>query len=189
MLLKRQNPPMRQRRQRTNFNESQIEYLDQMFVKNPYPDINERDNLAASLNTTEDRIQVWFQNKRARYRKKMGKENETKTKIEKLEKKSCQDESLMNESSSKLSVITESQDSGYQSNSTISSTTPNTSLFQPLITFNQMYHSSPYPTIYLPTTMFTCFQPAILQNSPIAPAPPNQANSRNSSSIAFRPYE
>ena len=68
MLLKRQNPPVRQRRQRTNFNESQIQYLDEMFIKNPYPDINERDELALALKTTEDRIQVWYQNKRARYK-------------------------------------------------------------------------------------------------------------------------
>lgn len=61
MLLKRKNPPVRQRRQRTNFDENAIDYLDKMFIKNPYPDINEREELARSLNTTEDRIQVWNQ--------------------------------------------------------------------------------------------------------------------------------
>ena len=62
---------MRQRRQRTNFNEETIDALDVYFAKNPYPDINERESIAKELHTSEDRIQVWFQNKRARYRKKM----------------------------------------------------------------------------------------------------------------------
>ena len=64
---------MRQRRQRTNFNDETIEALDVYFAKNPYPDINERESIAKELKTNEDRIQVWFQNKRARYRKKMNK--------------------------------------------------------------------------------------------------------------------
>ena len=62
---------MRQRRQRTNFNDETIDALDIYFAKNPYPDINERESIAKELHTSEDRIQVWFQNKRARYRKKM----------------------------------------------------------------------------------------------------------------------
>jgi hypothetical protein len=70
-LLSNANPPMRQRRQRTNFNDDTIEALDVYFAKNPYPDINERESIAKELHTSEDRIQVWFQNKRARYRKKM----------------------------------------------------------------------------------------------------------------------
>ena len=68
---------MRQRRQRTNFNEETIDALDVYFTKNPYPDINERESIAKELHTSEDRIQVWFQNKRARYRKKMVKVEKT----------------------------------------------------------------------------------------------------------------
>ena len=75
-LLSHTNPPMRQRRQRTNFNDETIEALDVFFAKNPYPDINDREAIAKELKTNEDRIQVWFQNKRARYRKKMNKTNE-----------------------------------------------------------------------------------------------------------------
>jgi hypothetical protein len=58
-LLSTSNPPIRQRRQRTNFDEDAISKLDQLFIKNPYPDINERDAIAKQLKTTEDRIQVY----------------------------------------------------------------------------------------------------------------------------------
>jgi hypothetical protein len=78
-LLSNANPPMRQRRQRTNFNDETIEALDVYFAKNPYPDINERESIAKELHTSEDRIQVWFQNKRARYRKKMVKNEKLDT--------------------------------------------------------------------------------------------------------------
>ncbi len=79
--LLQSNPPLRLRRQRTNFNETAIQILDQHFSQNPYPDINEREAIAHELNTSEDRVQVWFQNKRARYRKKIQKEN---IKVEKI---------------------------------------------------------------------------------------------------------
>ena len=78
MLLSQSNPPLRQRRQRTNFNDEALSSLEEAFAKNPYPDINEREQMARELKTTEDRVQVWFQNKRARYRKKMQKENGAK---------------------------------------------------------------------------------------------------------------
>ena len=71
---------MRQRRQRTNFNDDTIEALDVYFAKNPYPDINEREAIARELKTNEDRIQVWFQNKRARYRKKMNSDSKPQKK-------------------------------------------------------------------------------------------------------------
>ena len=79
LLLTKSNPPLRQRRQRTNFSEQVIDALEDAFTKNPYPDINERESLALQFKTTEDRVQVWFQNKRARYRKRMQKENNSKS--------------------------------------------------------------------------------------------------------------
>jgi hypothetical protein len=100
MLLNQNHPPARQRRQRTNFTDDTLKALDVQFQQNPYPDINERERLAREFGATEDRIQVttvhhlkiriktnknykkilipkvWFQNKRARYRKKVQKEND-----------------------------------------------------------------------------------------------------------------
>jgi hypothetical protein len=168
MLLKRQNPPVRQRRQRTNFSESQIDYLDQMFVKNPYPDINEREELANLLKTSEDRIQVWFQNKRARYRKKMNKEKNTDIENEKKTKNP-----ELKENTPKRN------DSGYQSFNSSTVATP-TLHYQPFITFNH-HSSSPYPTVYLPTPMFTTYYPPLLNTSPIL-----QETRKNT---VFRPYE
>ena len=72
-ILLQSHPPLRQRRQRTNFNDEALNSLEEAFAKNPYPDINERETIARELKTTEDRVQVWFQNKRARYRKRVQK--------------------------------------------------------------------------------------------------------------------
>ena len=57
-LLSQNNPPIRQRRQRTSFNDAAILELEENFSKNPYPDINEREAMALKFKTSEDRIQV-----------------------------------------------------------------------------------------------------------------------------------
>ncbi len=57
-LLSQNNPPLRQRRQRTSFNDETIMELEEKFSSNPYPDINEREAMAMKFKTTEDRIQV-----------------------------------------------------------------------------------------------------------------------------------
>jgi hypothetical protein len=57
-LLLQNNPPLRLRRQRTNFNNEAIGKLEEAFARNPYPDINERESMAQALKTNEDRIQV-----------------------------------------------------------------------------------------------------------------------------------
>ena len=59
----------RARRARTNFNNEALSYLEEIFKTNQYPDINEREKLANIIDTTEARVQVWFQNKRSRNRK------------------------------------------------------------------------------------------------------------------------
>jgi hypothetical protein len=59
----------RARRARTNFSTESIAYLEEVFKTNQYPDINERERLAKMADTTESRIQVWFQNKRSRSKK------------------------------------------------------------------------------------------------------------------------
>ncbi|XP_071485451.1 uncharacterized protein [Diadema antillarum] len=57
------------RRRPTVFTEWQLEKLKAEFDIDRYPDIVSREKLAASLGLDEDRIQVWFQNRRSRLRR------------------------------------------------------------------------------------------------------------------------
>ncbi|CAF3710746.1 unnamed protein product [Rotaria sp. Silwood1] len=57
------------RRYRSSFTNEQIEILEEFFSHTPYPDVTTRENLSKHLNIEENRIQVWFSNRRARTRK------------------------------------------------------------------------------------------------------------------------
>ncbi|XP_040109695.1 double homeobox protein A [Oryx dammah] len=55
------------RRSRTSFTEEQLKILVQAFSQNPYPGYTAKQRLAVEINTEESRIQIWFQNRRARH--------------------------------------------------------------------------------------------------------------------------
>nr|BBK09442.1 paired-like class homeodomain transcription factor Pmar1/Phb1 related [Patiria pectinifera] len=58
------------RRARTNYTPEQLSGLETLFAKTQYPGIDEREALADAVDLSEARVQVWFQNRRARLRRR-----------------------------------------------------------------------------------------------------------------------
>ncbi|XP_072095980.1 homeobox protein goosecoid [Mobula birostris] len=59
----------RKRRHRTIFTDEQLEALENLFQETKYPDVGTREQLARRVHLREEKVEVWFKNRRAKWRR------------------------------------------------------------------------------------------------------------------------
>ncbi|KAH3775685.1 hypothetical protein DPMN_177091 [Dreissena polymorpha] len=64
-------PDQKKKLARTNYTKEQLKTLMKIFHENPYPDSEMMDSIAKDFGVKETNIKIWFQNKRARWRRRV----------------------------------------------------------------------------------------------------------------------
>ncbi|XP_045207028.2 pituitary homeobox 1-like [Mercenaria mercenaria] len=65
------NDEQPKKKARTNYTNEQVQTLLKIFHENPYPDSEMMEDIAKDLSINEKQVKIWFQNKRARWRRRV----------------------------------------------------------------------------------------------------------------------
>ncbi|KPP69108.1 homeobox protein goosecoid-like [Scleropages formosus] len=78
----------RKRRHRTIFTDEQLEALENLFQETKYPDVGTREQLARRVHLREEKVEVWFKNRRAKWRRQKRSSSEESENVQKCHKSS-----------------------------------------------------------------------------------------------------
>nr|XP_060612054.1 homeobox protein goosecoid [Anolis sagrei ordinatus] len=78
----------RKRRHRTIFTDEQLEALENLFQETKYPDVGTREQLARRVHLREEKVEVWFKNRRAKWRRQKRSSSEESENAQKWNKSS-----------------------------------------------------------------------------------------------------